>query len=254
MLEEIENEAVVQDIANQLAGKNWSRNKRWDYAFFVKESGSAIGCAAFSRYPVSDVSAHSMDIRCQKTGQPQCRPVVQFCIEAGGKRLTVLANHWKSKLGADESRIWRQWQESVACGRLLRIAEDGSGSGEPIILCGDFNQDAAEFCCDFSGTGNVVFRNARSTGNSEKGTQTRKVTSPWFTQSGSFATKIGSYYYQGEWERIDHIFASGNVKIAAFSPRAEEPWADSEGKPIAYRLYNGEGYSDHLPIMCMVSF
>ncbi|MBR1639324.1 MAG: endonuclease/exonuclease/phosphatase family protein [Treponema sp.] len=249
VLEEIENAEVVQDIVNQLAGKNWNRSKRWEYAFFAKENGSAIGCAVFSRYRISDISVHSMDIRCQQIAQPQCRPVIQFSVESKGRHFWVLANHWKSKLGADESRIWRQWQESVAGDRLCRLL----AKSEAVILCGDFNQDIGEFCPGISGDSGskakVLFRSGGAGGR-----KVSEVYSPWLTQGGALSTKTGSYYYQGEWERIDHIFAAGSARIAAFAPRSEEPWADTEGRPIAYRIYNGEGYSDHLPVMCTVTF
>ena len=47
VMEEIENDEVVQDIANTLAGGSWDNKKNWQYACFAKESGSAIGCAVF---------------------------------------------------------------------------------------------------------------------------------------------------------------------------------------------------------------
>ena len=242
VLEEIENQAVLQDISNFLEGKNWKNHKKWTYACFSKESGASIGCAVFSRHRIFDITCHSMDIRCQQTVQPSCRPIIEFSLEADGKQLTVLVNHWKSKLGTDESKIWRQWQENLAASRACRILPS------PLILCGDFNQDAKEFCCDFSrpSEGNVIFRGIEK--------KTLRVNCPWFTQNGSFSTTSGSYYYQGDWERIDHIFSAGSARLAAFSPKAEEPWADSEGRPVSYKLYNGEGYSDHLPVMCIVNF
>ncbi|MBP3743648.1 MAG: endonuclease/exonuclease/phosphatase family protein [Treponema sp.] len=252
VLEEIENEDVVLDIANQIAGKSWNHNKKWDYACFAREEGSAIGCAVFSRFNISNLTTHSMDIRSQKESQPQCRPIIQFALEAENKNLWVLVNHWKSKLGTDESRIWRQWEESLVSSRLshLKVTE-GFGQKLPsLVICGDFNQDAKEFCCNFGNSENTVFRGISAS----EGSVTQKVKSPWFNQNGSFSTEIGSYYYQSEWERIDHIFTGGKAKAVAFSPRAEEPWANSDKQPVAYRIYNGEGYSDHLPVMCTITF
>ncbi|MCR4580074.1 MAG: endonuclease/exonuclease/phosphatase family protein [Treponema sp.] len=248
VLQEIENQAVLQDIANQLSGKSWSKKRRWNYALFTKEEGAAIGSAVFSRFPIYEISSHSMDIRCQGASQPSCRPILQFSIEVEeNKRLWVLVNHWKSKLGNDESKIWRQWQESMLSGRLLPLLSENQN----IILSGDFNQDAKEFYCDFKRNNkeNTAFRNA-----SFSGKKNCWANSPWFNQSGNFTCQLGSYFYQGQWERIDNIFTAGEVKAAAFAPRAEEPWADSEGHPIAYKIYSGEGYSDHLPLMCTISF
>ena len=73
--------------------------------------------------------------------------------------------------------------------------------------------------------------------------------SPWLDSSGAYTTEIGSYYYDKNWERIDHIFVLGNIKFSAFSPRATSPWAANNYVPKAYKLYSGEGYSDHLPLV-----
>lgn len=246
VLEEIENEGVVQDIANHLAGKAWSKKNNWSYATFAKNEGASIGCAVFSRFPIKRVKTHSLDIQTQNEEQPETRPILQVSVAVGGKELEVFANHWKSKSGGqEETELWRDWQELV-CARELRKAY--VEEGKPCVLCGDFNRDAADFICDFSSFGlggNTLFRGAEGT---------QKVFSPWFTSSGSYAGETGSYFYKGEWERIDHIFTTENIKASGFTAKTEGDWADAKGVPKGYKIFTGEGYSDHLPVMCVLVF
>ena len=46
----------------------------------------------------------------------------------------------------------------------------------------------------------------------------------------------------------------GDIKILGFAPKIAETWATSEGIPKKYLIYSGNGYSDHLPIMCNLVF
>lgn len=242
VLEEIENASVVQDIANQFAGNSWGSGRNWSYACFAKESGAAIGCAVFSKYPLSDLRVHSMNIQSQEQEQPSSRPLIQVSVIIEDKNLVLFANHWKSKAsGENSSEIWRDWQESLLVDRITSLRKKDKDVA--CVLCGDFNRDAREFVCKFDGeekSENMIFRGID---------QNLEIYSPWFNASGDYSTEIGSYYYDNEWERIDHIFVLGNVNFSAFSPRASSPWAANDSVPKAYKLYNGEGYSDHLPIV-----
>lgn len=78
------------------------------------------------------------------------------------------------------------------------------------------------------------------------------VKSPWIDRNGRFTTERGSYWYNGQWERIDHIFAAGNTEITAFGPLAAETWVNESGHPEGYSLYNGKGFSDHLPLKAVI--
>ncbi len=247
VMEEIENEAVVQDIANILAGASWDKKNNWQYACFAKESGSSIGCAVFSRYELASLKVHSLDIRSQKEEQPSVRPLMQVKVLAGEQELELFVNHWKSKSGGEEeSEIWRDWQELVLAeesGSLLEAANQEQAPA--LILCGDFNRSAEDFVIDLQenhSSSNTILRAAASRA---------AFYSPWFRPDGEFVSDKGSYYYKGEWERIDNILIAGAVELNSFSVVSEEPLTDEEGKPFAFKLYTGEGYSDHLPLKCL---
>ncbi len=247
VFEEIENEAVIYDISNQLAagGQNWNQKKFWNYSAFAKQEETAIGLGIISRFPLSDVKAHTMDIRLHNQSQPQTRYLLEATVAIGGQKVIILANHWKSKSGGEEkSRIWRDWQENLLAKRIAQLTQVSS-PGIPIIICGDFNRDAADFICDFENDGvyNTLLRYADS-----GGADFVPVQSLWFTPDGSFVTKTGSYWYDDSWEHIDNIMLAGSIKTAEFRPMTDSPWANAQGKPNAYKIYSGEGWSDHLPL------
>ena len=58
---EVENTAVVQDIANTL--QVGISGMSWQYVCFARESGSSLGCAVFSRYEPESLTVHSTDCR-----------------------------------------------------------------------------------------------------------------------------------------------------------------------------------------------
>ncbi len=113
--------------------------------------------------------------------------------------------------------------------------------GGAVLAAGDFNRDIEEFIHEESDGFNVRLR----------GSENLMVYSPWLCAASS---TVGSYWYKEHWERIDHFFACGSTKIISFAPQNDGNWADSEGKPRKYKVYNGYGYSDHLPILCKVAF
>ena len=242
VMEEIENEAVVQDIANTLAAGAWDNKKSWGYACFAKECGSAIGCAVFSRYEICSLKTHCLDIRNQKEEQPSSRPIMQVTINTGSRELELLVNHWKSKSGGEEeTEVWRDWQELVLAERTAM-----AGSDAALVMCGDFNRSAEDFVLHTA--------ESKKTNTLLRGSSGQVIVwSPWFRKNGEFALDTGSYFYNGEWERIDNIMIYGAVELSGFSTVTDSPLADEEGFPSAFKIYTGEGCSDHLPLKCLLS-
>lgn len=241
VFEEIENGDILYDIANRLASNSWNSRQNWNYACFSKITGDAIGCAVLSRYPLSGMTVHTLDIRMQGA-QPPMRPVMEVSVLAGDRPLTLIVNHWKSKSGGEKkTEIWRDWQESLLSERISKLHDSA------VLACGDFNRDIEDFVCGTE-NGIVQLRGARF-GSVEK----TQVFSPWFTGSGKYV-ELGSYYYDGRWERIDHFFTSGKTEVTDFGPETHGAWADSGGRPNGYKVYTGSGYSDHLPIAATVVY
>lgn len=248
VFEEIENEGILYDISNQLAGNSWDSKKIWGYGCFCKNSGASIGCAVLSRFPLTDVKSHTLDIRTQVTGQPSMRPILQMTVLIKDTSyLKIFVCHWKSKSGGElESDIWRDWQEFSLARQLEEELEvnNSDSSSNAILICGDMNRDISEFAIHPDGNNNVRLR----------GSEGIMVYSPWLKADGNYDESSGSYYYDGQWEKIDNFFFCGNGKLTGFSVKAQEPFVNEKGLPNSYKIYSGEGYSDHLPIMCSVRF
>ncbi|MCI5607807.1 MAG: endonuclease/exonuclease/phosphatase family protein [Treponema sp.] len=246
VFEEIENQGVLYDIFNQLAGRAWSGNNNWTYGSFAQDDNECIGIGILSKFPIENAVIHKMDVRTQNSKQPSSRPLLQATILINDKKLNILANHWKSKSGGEEnSEIWRDWQENILAKVLSTLPEN-----ENYLICGDFNRDILDFKTDFlNEKGNVLLRFYSIAENKSK---TIPVWSPWFNDGGTLTTEKGTYYYQKKWERIDNFLSFGSSILTSFSEKADLPWADEDGIPLSYKINSGEGYSDHLPIMTCV--
>lgn len=243
VFQEIENEKILYDISNQLAGKSWNSKNNWNYSCFSKPEGTAIGCAVLSKYELSNLTTHQLDIRSLKSEQPAMRYILQVAAKTDNKSLTIFVNHWKSKSGGKEkTEIWRDWQESLLSRLLNEYSE--STDNPQVVLCGDFNRDINDFVHKKN---NVYLRNAGC-----GTTSTVTVNSPWYNSTGGYTTETGSYYYQNQWERIDHIFVYGNIKVLSFSPCCQEPFAFQDKTPYAYHISSDSGYSDHLPVKAVI--
>lgn len=237
LLEEIENNDVILDISNKIANYSWNQNKNWKYAFFAKNEGDSIGCAVISRFPIYNVSIHNLDIKTEKDSQPSMRPIIKTTIQINGKELSLFINHWKSKSGgAEESEIWRNWQEKM----LSHLMEKDINDNKYVFSGGDFNRDISEFCKNNDYEANILLD------------EYLPVFSPWIYTDGEYV-EPGSYYYNNNWERIDNFFTSSNISITDFQAKTGV-WSTEEGIPNKYTVYNGEGFSDHLPIFCKINF
>lgn len=245
VMEEIENEGVLYDISNFLSGE-WNSRKVYSYSAFAKDEASCIGCAVLSRFPLENMSLASLDIRTD--GQmPKMRPIIRLEVVRGKKSLTLLVNHWKSMSGGlEETEVWRNRQEALLSSIVTTCLENG----ECLLAAGDFNRDIKNFFYDKK-SGQILLRTFENASMQDYGVF---VNSPWFTSGGSLV-KPGSYYFDGEWSRIDNFFYAGDCKLLSFLPETEGDWcAEEDFIPKDYKVFSGQGYSDHLPVSCVIEF
>lgn len=221
VLQEVENERIVYDICNRLPQRNGHRHG----VFVPPDPPSAFTSAVLSRFPVTSVSVHSADC-----GIDGVRPLLEVTIDCNGVALTVLAVHWKSKSGADEGSAARRRQEILLAERLRTIERERPGT--LVLACGDFNQMPHEF------------------------TRMEGYINSWsFAANRQNAPVTGTYWYNDDWEAIDHFFCPSYLcdgiapEIEQITVVAREPLLNSQGVPSRYEVYSGRGYSDHLPLV-----
>lgn len=228
VLEEIENARVLRDLCNRLP----RRGAYTDAVFVPPDDGSAFGSAVLTRYPVESLSAHSV-----AGTDAVLRPLLEVRLDTGSASLVVFAAHWKSKAGGGDTADVRLVQESLLRDRiaLLEAAEPDT----PWLACGDFNQKREEF------------------------TLMNDVPNCWDgwlarCASGAESGPAGSYNYDANWETIDHFFCSPELfdgngpEVSDFAVVSGEPLLNGEGLPYRYELFNGQGYSDHLPLVLVL--
>ena len=241
VLEELENEAVVYDITNELNG-HMNQSKLYPFACFAKKPGSSIGCAVLSRFAINSLTVHQVDWR--KTVEPiapDMRPIMEvtLTVSEDAPPVRLFVNHWKSKSGGEEAAaFWQAKQEHALARRIMRY------EGEAAIACGDFNRTMGEWTG--AGHDSVAVTDERGA--------TAQLAAGWLLFPPS-VTGEGSYLYQNNWETIDHIFAAGRASLSTFAALKDGPWARETASgvvPFRYVLTSGEGYSDHLPVFAKV--
>jgi endonuclease/exonuclease/phosphatase family metal-dependent hydrolase len=78
--------------------------------------------------------------------------------------------------------------------------------------------------------------------------------SPWGQE-----LQNGSYYYHNEWETIDHFLLSENFfdrsgwDFDSCRVADREPFVNDQGIPAAYNPRTGQGLSDHLPLILVLT-
>lgn len=248
VLEEIENQAVVFDIINNLKYQGIPQ-KKYEYSFFYKNDNDVFGNAILSRMALVNPKIHQVHTEISEK-QPQLRPIIEISIlpkkDIGNfsektrqdsllnakKKLTLFVSHWKSKSGGEgKTALWRSFQES-----LLTTAAGASFSSY-LVFCGDFNRDLEEFTKNEKN--NIIFSNKQ---------QEILLHSPWLNSQ-----EKGSYFYKNQWNKIDHFFLSEAITLEDFYVYKENITKE-DGTPLRFNLYNGEGYSDHLPIVATISY
>lgn len=232
VLQEIESKAVIEDFCKLLPYKD-----SYPYAVFIPhKKGSAFSTALLSKLPVSEINVH--DVYSEGV---ELRPLVETRLKLKTSEkeseLVLFNVHWKSKVGKGENDKIRLLQEKQAYSRLVHLQQTEPDT--PFVLCGDFNQPLTEF------------------------TLLQEFPNCWNFEDYQAAVshgiqKEGSYFFNDIWEGIDHFFYSDNLKdgkdvdLVFFCVMDSPPLVDKNGIPAKYSVFSGKGYSDHLPIGCVL--
>jgi endonuclease/exonuclease/phosphatase family metal-dependent hydrolase len=265
-LVEIENPQTLQDLAENLA----SLGGKYRHSFFASVSGMSLGLGVLSKFPLIRQAAHSFSSELEAVP----RPVAEVWVEAGGAPLVLFICHWKSKLGGDEETEGQRRASARLILRRLREIE-AETPGTPVLVAGDLNENhdeyyrqAGRYICallpddpkaaqhtglyrdaalvqeDF-----LVLSGLKPPRSSYFTEGTTALYSPWGKE-----LKRGSYYYNNDWETIDHfllgpsLFDGQGWEFEDCEILGMEPFVNAQGTPNLYNTRTGGGLSDHLPL------
>ncbi len=254
VFQEIENSSILQDISNELVALR-SIKKGYGFSAFSKNNEEALGIAILSRFPLFDINVHHIDYRTALKlfefensstvfdgsflEQPSMRALLHAKVMVNETAaFSLYTCHWKSKSGgAEKSEVWRNAQERLLAEILIKEKNE-------FLVTGDFNRTLEEFMHEEN---NTISKNEILLQGIDK---TKSVISSWLEYKATSAP--GSYFYQGEWEKIDHFFYSEGLEVVDFQTIKNEISTTVEGLPYRYNVYSGTGSSDHLPLLCVV--
>jgi predicted extracellular nuclease len=243
---ELENAAVVKALVAELAPLGRS------YKLVHKDSPDKRGIDCAILYDSKKLKLASSTFLVVDAGQT--REIVGAEFLADGKRLHVFANHWPSRGNPEEHRI--------TAAKTLRRRLDTMLAVEPdadIVILGDLNDEP---------TNVSVKDHLKASGDPKNLPAGHLFNTTWALKQDP---NEGTYVFQNKWEVIDNVIVSpGLLDTKRFR------WKEASTKPVKFdyqmfkpsnpnqiprpsRSYTGnsfhkDGYSDHLPIGCVIEF
>ncbi len=261
LLQEVENENALHVLLTTgLSGMGYT------WSVLVPKKKLAANVAIASRLPVSHVRSNAV----HAWRKNPVRDVIEAEIETKDGVLHLFDDHWKSKAGgARATERSRLESAGIVVGRIKEILAEEPGAH--IIVAGDMNEN-----CDELERVGGSYQTALVT--ASRRTPAAYSASSLFLADGALAPGVdasgrvilyepwlelpaaerGSYYYQGEWETMDHILLSAGLfdsrgfhyRKGGFRVLRLPFLLRPDGTPRAWTHLKAErGYSDHLPLL-----
>lgn len=242
---EIENKSVLDDLVRAEPIRKW--RLQVVHHDSPDRRGVDVGLLYNPRlFKVVDVTNHTLTI----PGYESFRTRDQMCVTGilGGDTVSVIVNHWPSRLGGQEQSSYLR----EAAASLSKHIADSLWAIRPnqgVIIMGDLNDDPQDRSC-------AVTLGARK---EPRGVEAHGFYNPWWKMLDD---GIGTLAYKSSWNLFDQIIVSGTL-LKDNNPGALHYWKcqvnnfdfliDRKGSRQGYplRTYaSGQwlnGYSDHFP-------
>ena len=234
---EVENDSTLNDLCH----RSLLRNAGYEYLMTNSPDVRGIDVALLYS-PFTFAPIYHRSIRVEPIeGMRPTRDILYVCGQTiSGDTLHVFVVHMPSRFGGERySRPFRQAAADRLCQSIDSIL---TVTSEPkILIAGDFND----------GADSEVLQQIYEHGICN------------LTKEASAPDDVhGTYRYQGEWERIDHILGTPNIynKVESAMIHAPHFLLEEEkhyGGKKPFRTYNGmryqPGYSDHLPLVVRIA-
>lgn len=242
---EIENKSVLDDLVKAAPIKKWMLQVVHHDS--PDRRGVDVGLLYNPRFfRVVDVTNHTLVI----PGYESFKTRDQMCVTGilGGDTISVIVNHWPSRLGGQEQSSYLR----EAAAQLSKDIADSLWRIRPnqgVIIMGDLNDDPQDKSC------------AKVLGAKKdaRGVKPHEFYNPWWKMIDK---GIGTLAYKGSWNLFDQIIISGtllkdNADGRIYYRKCQvnnfEFLKDTEGNRQGYplRTHSGgvwlNGYSDHFP-------
>lgn len=173
---------------------------------------------------------------------PSARPMLSLDFHIGGERVKVIGVHLRSRLKEENESIRRE--------ELLMLKEEAELCDGPLVILGDFNIDPFLHQSEM-GDSRIGESELLLTGDGSLARNGRMY-SPFLDYSSPLTG--GTYFYEGEWEKLDNIllnsffFDGSGIEYEESRIVKGMDSSDYAGRPIKYDKSTGKGMSDHFAI------
>ena len=257
VLQEVESEVALSALADRLRARGGP-----DYqhlAVSPTRDPRGIRLAVMSRVPfdraigrpinepITCASGESLD-----GSRPEARPIYEVSLWGSGDEaaLTLLVNHWKSKASPSfPCTVEEHHRRGAAQLRGLVSEWLAARSDRAVVVLGDFNAQESESAL-VDVLGSEVRRDAL------------RFAEDLYNLWGELGVGAGgadnatnsSYYYDGQWRRLDHVMVTrpmvegrGWWGVERFE-QVRPAFVMSNGRPFSWSLERREGFSDHFAL------
>lgn len=250
---EIENRSVLEDLVKAVDARLKSEGKApWNLQIVHHDSpdrrGVDVGALYNPRYfRLVDVSNTVLTVK----ENPNLRTRDQMCVTGvmGGDTVSVIVNHWPSRLGGQEQSSYLR-EAAAALSKHIADSLWQLRPNQGVIVMGDLNDDPSDRSC-----AKVLGASKKSAGVLPHG---------FYNPFWSMLDKgIGTLAYRGQWNLFDQIIVSGSLLEDNAGKWRLHYWKaqvnnfeflkDTEGQRQNYPLRTFasgvylNGYSDHFP-------
>ncbi len=244
---EIENKSVLDDLVADPQIAAW--NLQVVHHDGPDRRGVDVGLLYNPRqFKFESVENHRLFIE----SYPTFKTRDQMCVTGtlGGQRISVIVNHWPSRLGGEEQSSWLR----EAAAALSKQIADSIWAVDPsrgVIVMGDLNDDP-----DNKSVAQVLGAKKDT-----KGVGAHDFYNPWWRLLRDKG--IGTLAYKGSWNLFDQIVFSGNLlpqnsaetELRFFKQQVHnhdfliDPNGTRQGYPLRTFAAGSwlNGYSDHFP-------
>ncbi len=240
---EIENKSVLDDLVREPSiRKNMLQVVHHNSP---DRRGVDVGLLYNPRmFKVMNVTNHTLKIE----GNDSFRTRDQMCVTGllGGQKITVIVNHWPSRLGGQEQSSYLR-EAAAALSKHIADSVWAVDPDQAVVVMGDLNDDPQDKSC-----AQVLGAKKNTAGVADHG-----FYNPWWKMLDK---GIGTLAYKGSWNLFDQIIVSGTLLKENGAPSGLEYWKCKVNNFDFLRQENSDqplrtfsagmwlnGYSDHFP-------